>query len=74
MHTVNTAYTVLRQEGVVKVDRRKGAIIAVNVDKLHAIEEMEKEMEMTLAKARCKDISKEEIHEMIDKIYDNYSV
>ena len=28
MHTVNKAYTVLKQEGFVKVDRRKGAVIA----------------------------------------------
>lgn len=34
MHTVNKAYAVLKQEGFVKVDRRKGAIIALNVDKL----------------------------------------
>ena len=26
MHTVNKAYTVLKQEGFVKVDRRKGAV------------------------------------------------
>ena len=26
MHTVNKAYTVLKQEGYVKVDRRKGEI------------------------------------------------
>ena len=26
MHTVNKAYTVLKQEGYVKVDRRKGAV------------------------------------------------
>ena len=25
MHTVNKAYTVLKQEGYVKVDRRKGS-------------------------------------------------
>ena len=30
MHTVNKAYTVLKQEGFVKVDRRKGAVIAVD--------------------------------------------
>ena len=30
MHTVNKAYSVLKQEGFVKVDRRKGAIIAID--------------------------------------------
>ena len=28
MHTVNKAYAVLRQEGFVQLDRRKGAVIA----------------------------------------------
>ena len=30
MHTVNKAYTVLKQEGFVKVDRRRGAVIAID--------------------------------------------
>ena len=33
MHTVNKAYTVLRQEGYVRVDRRRGAVIAVDSDR-----------------------------------------
>ena len=32
MHTVNKAYSVLKQEGFVKVDRRKGAVISVDID------------------------------------------
>ena len=29
MHTVNKAYTVLKQEGFVKVDRRRGAVMRI---------------------------------------------
>ena len=29
MHTVNKAYSVLKQEGFLRVDRRRGAVIAV---------------------------------------------
>ena len=39
MHTVNKAYTVLRQAGYVKLDRRRGAIVSVDVDKIEAIED-----------------------------------
>ena len=39
MHTVNKAYSLLRQEGFVTIDRRRGAIIAVDVDKIKALEE-----------------------------------
>lgn len=72
MHTVNKAYTVLKQEGFVKVDRRKGAVIALDLDKLRALEEIDKELRVILAKAGCKGISKEEVHVMIDEIYEGY--
>ena len=72
MHTVNKAYNVLRQEGYVKVDRRKGAVIAVDNDRISALEEVRKELQVILAKVRCKNISKEEIHELIEEIYDGY--
>ena len=38
MHTVNKAYSLLRQEGFVSIDRRKGAVICLDVDKLRAME------------------------------------
>ena len=72
MHTVNKAYTVLRQEGYVKVDRRKGAVIAVDSDKMQILEEVKKELQVILAKSSCKNISKEEIHQLIDEIYEDY--
>ena len=43
MHTVNKAYTVLRQAGYVKLDRRRGAVVSVDVDKIEAIEHLVKE-------------------------------
>ena len=62
MHTVNKAYTVLRQAGYVKLDRRRGAIVSVDVDKIEAIEEIRRELSVTLAKAGCMHISKDEIY------------
>ena len=72
MHTVNKAYSVLRQEGFVKVDRRRGAVIAIDIDKLQAMEELKRDMQVLLAKSRCKRISREEVHALIDEIYENY--
>lgn len=72
MHTVNKAYTVLKQEGFVKVDRRRGAIIAIDVDKLRTMEEIRKDLLVILAKSSCKNITKDEIHALIDEIYDYY--
>ena len=72
MHTVNKAYTVLKQEGYVKVDRRRGAMIAIDIDKMRALDEVRREMQVTLAKASCKNISREEVHALIDEIYEDY--
>ena len=72
MHTVNKAYTVLKQEGYVKVDRRRGVMIAVDIDKIQAFNEVRRELQVTLAKASCKNISREEVHALIDEIYEDY--
>ncbi len=72
MHTVNKAYSVLKQEGFVKVDRRRGAVIAVDIDKIQALEEVREALQVILAKAVCKNISREEVHSLIDEIYEEY--
>lgn len=72
MHTVNKAYSVLKQEGFLKLDRRHGAIIALDIDKLRALEEMKFEMKVILAKAICKNITEEEAHEVISDIYNEF--
>lgn len=72
MHTVNKAYSVLRQEGYVKVDRRRGAVIAIDVDRIRTLENLKRELQVILAKSSCKNISKEEIHQLIEEIYEDY--
>ena len=72
MHTVNKAYTVLKQEGILTIDRRRGAVVRIDADKLYAKEELRSDLKYVLAKAFCKNISKEEVHEMVDEIYEEY--
>ena len=73
MHTVNKAYSILRQEGYLTLDRRKGAVISLNPDKYKAMMELKKTFKILLAQAICKDITKEEVHELIDVIYEEWS-
>ena len=68
MHTVNKAYSVLRQEGFLRLDRRKGAVIALDIDKIRAMDELKRNLRVSLAKACCKNITEEEIHAMVDEI------
>ena len=49
MHTVNKAYSLLRQEGLLTLDRRRGAVIQIDVDKLFAVEELRQDLQVILA-------------------------
>ena len=69
MHTVNKAYSVLKQEGFIRLDRRKGAVIALDVDKLRAIEELQVNLQVVLARAVCRGVTEEEVHRMVSEIY-----
>ena len=72
MHTVNKAYAMLRQEGFVKIDRRKGAVIALDADKLQTIQELRRDLRVILAKARCRSVTKEEMIALVEEMYDDY--
>lgn len=72
MHTVNKAYAVLRQEGYLRLDRRRGAVIDVNSDKLRALEALKNEMRISLAKALCRGLSEEEIHAATDEVLQQF--
>ena len=72
MHTVNKAYALLKQEGFVKLDRRRGAVIAVDYDKMQVMQELADDLEMHLAKAICRGITREELHQLVDSMMDRY--
>ena len=72
MHTVNKAYSILQQEGFVKIDRRRGAIIAIDLNKLEALDEAHDMLSVVLARAMCKGVTRNEIHELVDEIYGRY--
>lgn len=72
MHTVNKAYTALKQEGLVRVDRRRGAVIALDMDKLNALEDLKAELRVLLAKGICKGITRQEAWCLIEEIYEEF--
>ena len=73
MHTVNKAYSVLKQEGFLRVDRRRGAVIALDTDKMRTISEMRRDLSVILARGVCKNVSSEEVHNLVDSIYDAFT-
>lgn len=73
MHTVNKAYSILKQEGFLRVDRRRGAVIALDTDKMRTISEMRRDLSVILARGVCKNVSREEVHNLVDSIYDAFT-
>ena len=72
MHTVNKAYAVLKQEGFLTLDRRRGAMIVIDCDKAKALAEMKESLQIILARGLCKNITRDEVHALIDEIYEEY--
>ena len=70
MHTVNKAYSVLRDEGFVHGDRRRGAVVCVDMDKIRAKNEMKQNLQLVLAMGRCKQLTKEDVHAIVDEIFE----
>ena len=71
MHTVNKAYSSLKQDGFVKVDRRRGAVVAVDIDKIHSLNKMRCLLKPVIASGIVKGITREEARNLIDEIYDD---
>ena len=72
MHTVNKAYGLLRQEGFLTIDRRKGAVVAVDSDKARALGDLRESLRIALARSWCKTVGRQEVHDLIDEIFDAY--
>lgn len=69
MHTVNKAYSLLKQEGFLKLDRRRGAVVAIDTLKNEALNQMKQDLKVLIAWSRCKNIEPDEVHRLIDEIY-----
>ena len=73
MHTVNKAYALLRNDGYLKLDRRKGAVVCVTVEsRKEPLEKVNLDMQMLVAEAICKDISLAEMHQIITDMYKEF--
>lgn len=74
MHTVNKAYAMLREEGYLHLDRRRGAVVAVVSDKDSEMEALYRDMKMLVARGICKGISKEEMTWLVHNMYGQFGL
>lgn len=71
MHTVNKAYNILKEEGYIKIDRRKGAVVSLNLS--NSNDKFKKELDENLYyyMAQCfnRGIEKDEVKKYVDKVF-----
>jgi DNA-binding transcriptional regulator YhcF (GntR family) len=74
LHTVNKAYSLLKSEGFINLDRRKGAIINLQNDKQMdtSLGKLREELKIAMAESFCKNVGKDEVIKLINEIYNEF--
>ncbi|SDF98099.1 DNA-binding transcriptional regulator YhcF, GntR family [Fontibacillus panacisegetis] len=72
LHTVNKAYTLLKQDGYIQVHRQKGVV--VHPDGMPQVNEefldkQRAELKPIIAESICRGMSKEQLLEIVENIY-----
>lgn len=74
LHTVNKAYNILKTEGYLIVDRRKGAMIKDNLPILEEedLEMLKSELRYLVADSKNRGLNKDNFLEICTDLYDEY--
>ncbi len=74
MHTVNKAYSLLKDDGYIKIDRRKGAVVSLNFNgsQENFKEKFNYDIEYLMAECFNRGISNEEVKAYIDTVFDKF--
>lgn len=76
LHTVNKAYNLLKDEGYINIDRRKGAVVnSLPLDKNETNDKnIKSNLDLLVAQSYLLGISREEFLEYSIKLFDKYEV
>lgn len=70
MMTVSKAYTILKQEGFIVIDRRHGATISPTAENAQALRErLHPGLSLLIAEARAKGLSENDFHAMCRELF-----
>lgn len=74
MHTVNKSYSMLKDDGYIRIDRRKGAIVSFNLKSNNEefLNKLDENMEVYIAECVNRGISLESFKHKIEEIFNNY--
>ena len=76
LHTVNKSYNLLKDEGYINIDRRKGAMVNnLPLDKKDEnVEKIKSTLELLTAQSYLLGMSREEFIDYSNKLFDSYGV
>lgn len=76
LHTVSKAYNLLKDEGYISIDRRKGAVINnLPIDKdINNFNQIKNQIELLVAESYLKGIDKSEFIDLCENYFEKYGV
>lgn len=76
LHTVSKAYNLLKDEGYISIDRRKGAVINnLPIDKdINNFNQIKDQIELLVAESYLKGIYKSEFIDLCENYFEKYGV
>lgn len=74
MHTVNKAYKNLKDEGYIRIDRRRGAVVSVNLEESTSkfMKTFKRDLETQVTQCVNRGISKDKVKNLVDELYAIY--
>lgn len=72
LHTINKAYNILKAEGYVQVDRRKGVVVKLDKKESYR-DELKEKMKLILSEGFLMGVSEKEILEIVKENFEGFS-
>lgn len=72
LHTINKAYNILKAEGYVQVDRRKGVVVKVEKKEAYR-DELKEKMKLILSEGFLMGVSEEDILGIVKENFEEFS-
>lgn len=75
LHTVNKTYNILKTEGYLTIDRRKGALVneIPHSNDTTSKDKLKEDLDLILSQLYCKGVSKEDLSQWVNKTFETFT-
>ncbi len=71
LHTVNKAYNILKREGFISLNRKRGAVVVERESKNKDVEKLKRVLIPIVNEYFCKNFTRDDFVKVIDEIYED---